>query len=309
MIESVGKEAVDNAALENKELKEQLTIFDIAAVGKSLQSNEAKYEKNNNNLTNFSYTQLDTYKTCPLRYKYQYVLKIPTPPSSAASFGASIHAALQQFYLEFKEGRADDDILSKDLHSVSREKEPDLKRLLTIYQQTWIPVGYKSKIHDERMKIEGKNFLQNFFEKFHRSDLKILDLEKFFKIKINDQLFITGKIDRVDLKKDQKLEIIDYKTGTMPDKKKLTQDLQLSIYAIAASSEGLYRKDVEKIILTFYFLKENKKNSLTRTTENLETVKKTLVTLTDDIKTSAFEPKVGPWCSFCPFKINCEAWQ
>ena len=45
-----------------------------------------------------SYSQIDTFNTCPLQYKYRYQIKIPVPPTAAASFGTSMHLSLQRFY-------------------------------------------------------------------------------------------------------------------------------------------------------------------------------------------------------------------
>ena len=45
-----------------------------------------------------SYSQIETFNTCPLQYKYRYLLRIPTPPSAAASFGETIHETMKDFY-------------------------------------------------------------------------------------------------------------------------------------------------------------------------------------------------------------------
>jgi RecB family exonuclease len=66
-------------------------------------------------------------------------------------------------------------------------------------------------------------------------------LEKFFKLKINQKICLIGKIDRVDQLPDGIIEIIDYKTGKKPAAKELENDLQLAIYALAASDSGLIR--------------------------------------------------------------------
>ncbi len=45
-----------------------------------------------------SYSQLDTFKTCPLKYKYRYILNIPTKPNHALTYGQSIHNTLREFH-------------------------------------------------------------------------------------------------------------------------------------------------------------------------------------------------------------------
>ncbi|MBP7060576.1 MAG: PD-(D/E)XK nuclease family protein, partial [Candidatus Moranbacteria bacterium] len=42
-----------------------------------------------------SYSSVGTYQTCPLKYKYQHIDRIPEPKSKEAVFGTLIHAVLK----------------------------------------------------------------------------------------------------------------------------------------------------------------------------------------------------------------------
>ena len=283
--EAIGEESLKKYESLKKEEKIQLSIFDF----KKPEEPTSKFEVTNNN---FSFSQLSAYATCPLQYKYQFILKIPTPPSSAATFGESIHKTLQRFYQEFTQNR-----------------EIDKDRLINLYHENWIPVGFLSQSHQKKMMKEGEKMLSSFYDTFHTKNIRIVDLEKLFKIKLEGELFVTGKIDRVDSVSGNGLEIVDYKTGNMPDKKELAKSLQLSIYALAATNAGLYNKKLAEVTLTFYYLKDLKKVSMTRTPEEMEEMKKQVVKTVTEIKKGVFKPRVGPWCEFCSFKMICEAWQ
>ncbi len=239
-----------------------------------------------------SYSQLETYKRCPLQYKYQYVLKIPVTQNAAASFGDTIHKTLQAFYKKY--------FIDRSL---------GLKQLLNIYKDVWIPLGYVSKAHETRMKKEGEKMLTQFLRKFHTKDVHILDMEKLFKIKVDKKLTVIGKIDRIDKKNNQEIEIIDYKTGKMPDKTELERSLQLSIYTMAAMDKGLYQKRLEDITLTFYYLQPMEKISFKPKYKYVEKAKEIIKKTSEEIHISSFNPNVGPWCDFCPFRMICEAWQ
>lgn len=240
----------------------------------------------------FSYTQLETYDKCPLQYKYQFILKIPTSPSANLSFGETIHKTLQQFYQRFLEN-----------------KNIDSKEIIKIYEKNWIPVGYNSKIHEQRAKKEGALILENYLKKFHHKDLKIIFLEKKFKLKIKDDVFIIGKIDRIDKIDNQTIEIIDYKTGKIPEKNDLEKNLQLLIYGLAINDKKISHQKIENIIFSLIFLNKNEKFSITKKPEELIKIKDIIYKKIEEIKTSDFKPKVSLWCDFCPFKIICEAWQ
>src|SRR3989338_5719784 len=42
-----------------------------------------------------SYSALETFKRCPLKFKFQYIDKIKTPKSKEAVFGTLLHSALK----------------------------------------------------------------------------------------------------------------------------------------------------------------------------------------------------------------------
>lgn len=283
--ESLGEEFIKKYQIAKKDEKLQLSIFDYKKI-------DEKIVKISTNKNIFSYTQLESYDRCPLQYKYQFVMKIPTAPTAALSFGDTIHKTLDFFYQRYLEDRK----IGK-------------KELLDIYLNTWLPVGYASKIHEERMKKEGLEILKKFFLKFHNPNIKIIDLEKFFKIKIDTNTAIVGKIDRVDDKDNGEIEIIDYKTGKKPDEKTMKKNFQLAIYALAATDPGLYKKKVTEVHLSFYYLNDAEKISVRKTSEDLLQVKENIVEKVTEIRKNLFEPKVGPWCDFCPFRMICEAWQ
>lgn len=283
--EAIGEDEVKKFLNLKTEEKIQLSIFDF-------KKQEEPIVKEMLDLKNFSFSQLESFSTCPLQYKYQYVLKIPTLAGAAASFGDTIHKTLQKFYEEF-----------------SQTPSIGLERLLELYRETWVPVGYSSKSHQEKMKKEGNNMLTKYFELFHKPDISVLDLEKLFKIKIENSIFVTGKIDRVDNKSNGEIEIIDYKTGKKPEEKKLKKSLQLSIYALAASHPSLYNRPIAKISLTFYYLQDMEKVTMKKEEGEMIQVKQDIVETVTQIRHSSFTPKVGPWCNFCAFRIICEAWQ
>ncbi len=284
--ETIGVEKVAGKSAKQSEQKEQLSIFDFK------KKEEDPPIPIPTEVKNLSYSQISTYELCPLKYKYQYVLKIPTGPHSAASFGSSVHNALQKFYQLFM-----------------NDKEVGLTHLLNLLESSWIPVGYTSREEQTKQKEEARQMLENYFHSFHSPEIAVKDLEKLFKIKVGSDVCLTGKIDRVDEKADGAIEIIDYKTGNMPDEKKLKKDMQLAIYAMAANDYGLYRKPIEKINLSFYYLAHREKVTVTRNEEDIHDVKLKVREIADKIRMGEFPARTGPWCARCDFRMICEAWQ
>lgn len=285
VFESMGEKKILNQIIEKKGKNNLSSILSFK------KGEEKELEKQKFFQSKFSYSQLEVYQTCPLKYRYQYYLKIPTPPSAALSFGESIHQTLQRFYERYKNG-----------------EKVNLKTLLTLYEDYWIPVGYSSKTHQLKTKKEGKKILENFYQKYHSEKIKIIDLERKFNLKISNNLFINGIIDRVD-QIGNEIEIIDYKTGKKPQEKELKKNLQLSIYAMAAMDKKLYHKSINQITLSFFFLQDEIKVSLKKSEKDILKTKREIEEIAKKINQKHFPAKTGPWCHYCPFKINCEAWQ
>lgn len=282
--EILGKEKIETQ-VEN-DSNSQLSIFDF-------KPGEVKEEKitHANPLVNYlSYSQIETFNNCPLQYRYRYLQRIPVPASAAMTFGDTIHRTLKDFYQGIKEGQ-----------------KLNQKNLLEILNKNWSSLGYASKAHEQKMKKQAGKILEAFYQKF---DHKLVpkDLEQSFVIKVNPELKVGGKIDRVDQLKDGHLEIIDYKTGKTWEQKDVDKSLQMTVYALAASDKGIYDQKPENLILTFYFLDSGQKISTQRTRQQLEEARKEILEKAKEIQLSLFEPKPGMLCDFCEYKLICEAW-
>jgi DNA helicase II / ATP-dependent DNA helicase PcrA len=239
-----------------------------------------------------SYSQLSTFETCPLQYKYRYILKIPVPPSGALTFGDVIHKTVRAFYELVKTG-----------------SHPTRETLLRLMDDHWVSVGFGDKKYEEKMKKHGVELLLGFYEKGYDPKIIPVSLEEPFKIKITPALTLGGKIDRIDSLPDGGIEIIDYKTGQAPKNRDVTRDPQLTVYALSATSgAGVYQKKPEKVIVSFYFFEGQEKISATRTTSQLDAAKDEIAKKAKTMEQSDFAPTPGRHCDFCEFRLICEAW-
>ncbi|MBI1863430.1 ATP-dependent helicase [Candidatus Microgenomates bacterium] len=289
--EALGDELVEKQLNIKVEEKQQLSIFDFKPIDEETSSKSETLLPINRPMY-VSYSQMDTFERCALQYKYQYILKIPAPANGAASYGSSVHNALQIFYQMYKVDRT-----------------IGLPELLEQFNRAWIPLGYASQSHEKRMKKVGEEMLTAFFNEYHTPNITVIDLEKLFRLKISDKVFVSGKIDRVDQNPDGSIEIIDYKTGKKPDEKELKDSIQLATYLMAAAEKSLYNKAAADVTLTFYYLQDNSKISMKKTQEDIIKTKERIMATTAKMANSSYPPTVGPQCGFCPFKMICEAWQ
>lgn len=250
-------------------------------------NNSKSISKKTLDLKYISYSQIETFQTCPLKYKYRYVLGIPGAPNHALNFGQTLHRTLRDFHKY--------ELL---------DKNPTIDDLLTLYKNHWIGEGYESKEHKMERFEEGKRILSEYYKSYKKVFGHPLYLEQKFTIRLNGT-FLIGSIDRID-KIDNKIEIIDYKTGEGKLKKKeIKKDSQLTIYALAANESLGINPD----FLSLYFLETGEKVTTTRVKEELEAKKEEILKIIEEIQNSDFKGKFGPWCSYCEFNSICPVYK
>lgn len=242
-----------------------------------------------------SYSQIETYKTCPLKYKYAYVLKIPTPENATMAYGRTIHNTLKSYYdqvRKFKEG----------LEEGETQEEPHLDHLLEIYDQKWISTGYESKLQEQKRYKKGKEILKEFYNEFIKPSDNPIMLEQGFRLPNKAGKFsIIGYIDRVD-ELEEGVEIIDYKTGRVQSQTEISKNPQLSLYAVGL--EQLFGLKVKKVSLLF--VDELKKISVEPNRALLDNLQKEVAEVVKKIRNAEFAPTPSPFvCKFCDYNKIC----
>ena len=235
-----------------------------------------------------SYSQIQTFRDCPLHYKAKYILRISTPPTAAQSFGSSIHLVLRDLY-----------------------QQPG-SDVFDLYKKNWIKDGYTSQEHERQYYKKGEKFLSQYLDDEYDPKVKPAFLEGSFiaPLKINNRFIkIGGKIDRVDVLKDGTIEIIDYKTGAnVPTQKDIDADLQMSFYALAATilKEPPFAKNPDEVKLSLYYFDSQQKITTTRTAEQLQEAVGKIFDYADQIAASDFKCSGSMLCKNCEFKMLCD---
>ncbi len=287
ILETLGEETLNSEKLKVRSeqlsfLDYQLSSTDLQLIPSNLQPVYIDY---------LSYSQIETFRICPLHYKLKYIYKLPTPPSSSQSFGNSFHAVMKEFYDLVKKG-----------------EKPTLDLMYRILESKWIAEGYLSKGHEERSYEKIKKFLKHYLENLFDPKVLPIQTEQPFMIRIGD-LRIGGKIDRVD--EDGKgIHIIDYKTGANPlTQKEADNDLQLCIYAMAASliPEDPFNRKPEDVKLSLYYFDTPQIVTTKRTLKQIEKAKKEILNFKKQIEESDFKCSGNILCEKCEYKLFCRA--
>jgi putative RecB family exonuclease len=241
-----------------------------------------------------SYSALNTYSSCPLKYKFQEIDKIKTPKSKEAVFGTAIHSAL------------------KFIHAPGI-LFPNLEQAMEFFSNVWNPAVFDSPEEERSAFSQGIKIIQDYYQKNNPADANIVDLESHFQINIGEnenQHVVSGIIDRIDKTTDS-YEIIDYKTTRkMPSQEKVDNDIQLSIYLKAFLSR--YPKEIEnldKITVSLYYLKHGVKLFSKRTAEQLQKSEELFLDVIKSIEMGQFEPTISPLCDWCGYQNLCPMWK
>lgn len=242
-----------------------------------------------------SYSALETFKRCPLKFKFQYIDKIKTPRSKEAAFGTLLHSALK--------------LLHEPGLIVPTEED-----VLKFISDNWDPALYASEQESTLAFAQAIKIIKDYYAKNYPADFNVLALETSFEVPIvlgQDRHLLTGKIDRVDKMADGLLEVIDYKTAKkMPSQESVDKDLQLAVYHLGVANRWpSLLQDGRELKTSLYFLKHGEKLSTTRTPKDLSATKENIVkdfeTIANAAKEGKFPPTPNALCDWCEFQKNC----
>lgn len=247
-------------------------------------------------LKRFSYSQMNVYETCPRKYEYAHILKVPSKPSPALSFGITVHNALKDFYTLLKRSKS-------GLEGISNV--PTKEDLLGLYEKYWVSNGYDTTKHEEQRKEGGRVIMEKYFDEVFKEEENPLRLEESFSVHVGDIVFV-GKIDRIDFVRDNdgvtEVSIVDYKTGKEKKAKDVKDDLQLPLYSLFAEQKFGFKVVSAK----YLYVETGKFLEVDVSEERREIAKEKLLEVIDRIQGGDFKANPGFHCRFCDYNSICK---
>ena len=232
-------------------------------------------------------SSVKAYQDCPLKFKFQKVLRVPQPASVATDLGTVIHAVTE----ELAESKAKGVEITKD-KGMEKVKEK------------WIFRSYQNQTDENKALKRAEEMVETYVEWEKSTKNKLVGTEIPFELKIGDVMF-TGRIDRLEQNPDGKYEVIDFKSGSsVKSKNKAKEDPQLNIYAKAV--EKLKGELPAKASL--FYVEKDKMVEYVPTKESVDTVMDTIMELTKEILKENFNPTPSfQACMFCSYQTICDA--
>src|SRR2546427_6408852 len=239
-----------------------------------------------------SVSQVNCYLACPLKYRFQYVDKIPRPWRAAAmAFGSSVHAAVEWFHKERLAGRS-----------------PELTEVLKVFDADWYAQNVEPLVFSEReskdsLAEKGRAMLELYVESANGT--KPVAVEQFFELDLSDpetgevlDVHLRGVIDLVE----EGETLVDLKTaGRTLEQGGLERHLQLSTYALAFF---LLHGSIPKLRLDM-LLKTSKprleRHQTTRSIEDLGWAARLIQAVARAIEAEHFFPNPSWRCTECEY--------
>ncbi len=129
-----------------------------------------------------SFYAVDDYLTCPLKYKFGHVLRVPLAPHHSLIYGSALHAAVSEFHKRHARG----DLMSED-------------DLVASFVAAWRSEGFLSREHEEARLDAGRASLRRFREEQLRPGAIIPTyVEREFSFLLDGDR-VRGRYDRVDI--------------------------------------------------------------------------------------------------------------
>jgi DNA helicase II / ATP-dependent DNA helicase PcrA len=231
-----------------------------------------------------SASDIETYRTCPLKYKFARVFRIPSEPTLNQRFGILVHQVLERFH----GGGA---------------TTGSLPELLGLLEAGWRRGGFGDSEEERQLRAKATQALLRYHERFQGEDGEPVWFERAFSFKLGPHL-LRGRVDRVDKLPDGGYELIDYKTGRPKSATQLREDVQLSLYAVGARESW----QLEAAHQAYYYVLDDAKVPVERTAEDRDWITDTVFEVADGILGQGFEPTPS-WaaCSMCDYRIACPA--
>jgi DNA helicase-2/ATP-dependent DNA helicase PcrA len=266
-----------------------------------------------------SFYQVDDYLTCPLKYKYVHVLRVPIAPHHAIVYGSALHKAVQEFHRLQARG------------VVMSEEE-----LLAAFDRAWSNEGFLTREHEEARLAAGRAALRRFREEQLQPGTVVpAYVEREFSFSLDGDR-VRGRMDRVDIERlpaematspevaetqiadgitpalpglhPERVTITDYKSSDVRDpsraRERARESLQLQIYAMAYQAETGRLPDA----LQLWFLESGLIGRVEVDPKRLDKARESIRRVAAGIRAHRFEATPDYLaCGYCAFRDICPA--
>lgn len=251
----------------------------------------------------FSHSRLETFESCALKFKYQYIEKVEIPKrdSIEAFLGSRVHDVLEELYKHKLMGKTwtKEEFLGYYFNLWEKEKHDEI---FIVKKQYTIEDYYR----------QGLESLAKYWDRYFPFESeKTIALEQrvYLSLDDGDRYRIQGFIDRISRTPDGVWQIRDYKTKRkLPTKEEAAKDRQLALYQIGIQKMW---DNTEKVELIWHYLLFDEEVKSVRSKKELAKLKvetiRTIQQAEEAIQKNEFPYRESALCDWCDFFDFCPA--
>lgn len=238
-------------------------------------------------LVTLSYYQIDDYLTCPLKYKYVNILRVPIMEHHTVIYGRAMHEAVSQYLLRKLNG-----------------SKIAMDQLLDCFETNFDPQGFLDANHQEERFRIGREALIRFYKDEESRNSAPKFIEKDFSFVIGDNK-ISGRFDRIDMQHNGGV-IMDFKTSEVKTQKdadkRAKENKQLALYGLAY--QNIF--GVLPIAVELYFLESGIIGRHELSEDDLEDVQEDILKVSAGIRRQDYPAKPEyKACTYCAYNQIC----
>ena len=241
-------------------------------------------------------SKVAAFTECGLAFKFSAIDRLVEPPSPWTAKGTLVHLALERLHAEVPAGARTPDVAARLVRGAVDE-------VLGSDDCAGLQVGDLEAFTADAERLAGNAFLLE-----DPNAVRAVGLELKLEARVGD-LVLRGIIDRLDLRPDGTLVVVDYKTGRAPrvsDEKARLAGVHFYAFLVEQTF-GVLPARVELLHLREPLVLsavpgERSRAGLRRRTAAVWTA------IEQACATDGFRPRPGPLCSVCGYRDRCPAW-
>jgi len=171
---------------------------------------------------------------------------------------------------------------------------------------SWRRAGFGDSEQERGFREKARVALERYYERLAEHAAEPVWFERSFSFQLGPH-HLRGRVDRVDRISDdaageERYELIDYKTSRPKSAEQLEDDVQLSLYALAAREDWGLRSSSQ----AYYYVLDDLKVPVPRGAQDEASVEALVMDVGEGILAQQFEPTPShSACSICDYRIVC----
>jgi putative RecB family exonuclease len=242
------------------------------------------------------------FMSCPLKYRFRVIDRLPEMPSPAAVRGTVVHGVLERLF-DLPRGQ-------RTLEQAAGMLEPQWQQVLAAEPE--VAELFAEDATGEELAnwlAEAHQLLGKYFTLEDPNALEPAERELYVETELDSGLVLRGYVDRLDVAPTGEIRVVDYKTGRSPSEFFEAKALfQMKFYALV-----LWRlRGVVPAMLQLVYLGNGEIVRYVPDEADLRACERKIsalwMAITRALESGDWRPSPGPLCDWCDHKSLCPAW-